>query len=164
VPQLHFADFPPQLVWLAISFVLLYLLMSRVALPRVAEVLEARDERIREDLERAGRLKAEAEKTMAEYESALTKARAEAQEATRRSEAEGARIAAERQAEQAQALARQLKSAENAITAAKDQAMGHLRAVAGEAARAVTQKLLGAPVSQADGERAAAAALAERRA
>ena len=58
MPQFDPTSFPPQVVWLAIAFVVLYLLMSKLALPRVAEVLQMRADRIQSDLDKAASLKA----------------------------------------------------------------------------------------------------------
>ena len=56
MPQLNFHDFPPQLVWLLIVFAALYLVLSKVALPKVGEVLQMRADRIKGDLDRAAAL------------------------------------------------------------------------------------------------------------
>ena len=64
-PGGHKAAFPPfeketfasQLVWLAITFVLLYVLMARVALPRIGGIFAARAKRIADDLAQAQRLR-----------------------------------------------------------------------------------------------------------
>ena len=79
LPQLNVADFAPQLIWLALTFGLLYLIMSRVALPRIGEVIEERSQRIQRDLDEAERLKGETEKALGAYEQALAEARAKAQ-------------------------------------------------------------------------------------
>ena len=49
-PPFDSEQFPSQLVWLAISFVLLYVLMSRIALPRIGDIMAARSKVISDDL------------------------------------------------------------------------------------------------------------------
>jgi len=63
MPQLEVSTFVPQLFWLAITFVVLYLLMKGIGLPRVGGAIEARRRRIDDDLARAAQLKSEAEAT-----------------------------------------------------------------------------------------------------
>lgn len=164
MPQLNFNDYAPQLAWLAISFTVLYLLMARVALPRIGEVLSAREERIANDLDRAAALKSEAEDVMAAYEKSLAEAHGRANETVRQTEAAIARDTAARQAELNQELGSRIKDAEGRIAQAKAAAMAGLQTVAGEAARAAVERLIGTKVASDDSERAAAAALAQRRA
>ena len=53
MPQLDVSTFLPQVVWLVITFTALFLLMWRVAVPRIADVLEARQRRIEDNLDKA---------------------------------------------------------------------------------------------------------------
>jgi cell wall-associated NlpC family hydrolase len=78
LPQLNVNDFAPQLIWLAATFIALYFLMSKVALPKVGSVLEERAQRIQRDLDEAARLKGETEKALADYEASLASARSRA--------------------------------------------------------------------------------------
>ncbi|HEX2113029.1 MAG TPA: ATPase, partial [Alphaproteobacteria bacterium] len=98
MPQLDPAVFLPQLFWLAITFIGLYLVMSKVALPRVNDVFEARATRIAADLDRAAALKAEAEAAMQAYEKTQSEARAKAADLVRHTEAAMAAQTASRQA------------------------------------------------------------------
>lgn len=61
MPQLDFSTFPGQIFWLAVTFVLLYIISSRLVLPRVSEVLENRNAHIAGDLDKAENMKLEAE-------------------------------------------------------------------------------------------------------
>ena len=108
MPQLHFHDFPPQLVWLAITFVILYVLMAKVALPKIGSVVEARQARITADLDRATKLKDEAQGVLAAYEKALADARANAQATIK--------AAAERMAKEAEAREGELAKKLAAVT------------------------------------------------
>src|SRR3954470_10031563 len=86
-PGGHKAPFPPfqsetfvsQLFWLAIAFAALYLLASRLLLPRVGGIIEARANKIEGDLAEAQRFKAEADAANTAYEKALADARVRAQ-------------------------------------------------------------------------------------
>lgn len=162
MPQLDVTTFSPQLFWLAISFIVLLLLMSRLVLPRVGKVLEQREERIGGNLERAEKLKAEADAVLAAYHKAMADARAQAQAALTAAGAEIAANAAAREAEFAKKLADQTAAAEARIKASKAQALAEVRNVAGELAAAMTSKLTGAAVSTSDTAATIEAVLKER--
>src|SRR5262245_23191700 len=78
-PPFEKQTFPSQLFWLALTFILLYLLMSRVALPRISSILEERRKRVEADLAEAQRRKDESDATILAGEEALADARARAQ-------------------------------------------------------------------------------------
>ena len=127
MPQLEVWTFPSQIFWLIICFSILYYLLSRKALPRVSEILEARQDRIAADLDQAQRLRREAQAALATYEQAIAKAQDDAHrllaEAQNRLQAE----AAERQAELDRQLGAHLAEAEQRIAAAKDRALAETR-------------------------------------
>ena len=143
MPQLNSAVFLPQLFWLAIIFGLLYLVMSRVALPEIAAVLEERRKRIASDLDRAADLKAKADEAVAAYEQRLAEARMRAEALARETrdtlnaEAEERRKALEAE------LNGRLAAAEARIEALKREAMSNVRTIAAEAAGTIVEQLTG---------------------
>jgi len=149
MPQLDFSTFPSQLFWLAVIFVLLYLLMSWVALPRVSAMMVARRTRIESDLDRAARMKAEAEAVMDAYERSLADARAQAHATLKEAMDRFSVVAAERQRKATEALSAETLAAEKRIAEAKAQALAGLRAVAVDLARLATRKLVGVEVDEA---------------
>jgi F-type H+-transporting ATPase subunit b len=148
MPQLDVSTFAPQLVWLAITFVALYLLMAKLGLPRVNAIIEARRKRLDDDLARASEIKAEAEAVIAAYQKTMAEARAEAQTTIRERTEQFAAEAAERQRQLAAALAEQTKAAEREIGAAKERAFAEIRNVAADVARSVAEKLSGSPIDE----------------
>ena len=143
MPQLNISDFTPQLVWLAIWFVILYVLMAWFGLPRIKAVMEARRRRREDDLARAAQLKAEAETASTAYQKALSDARAQALATIKASSDRMAAEAAERQRSLAAALAQQIEEAERRIAASKQQALADIRSVAVDVGRSVVEKLTG---------------------
>ena len=142
-PPFDSSTYASQLLWLALAFVLLYMLMSRLALPRIAAIFEARRDRIAADLAEASRLKAEADAAGAAYEKALAEARARAQamasEARERlvGEAERSRHALEER------LTARLAEADKAIAATRAAAMGQVRGIAVDTAATIVRRLVG---------------------
>ena len=144
MPQLDISTFMPQLVWLAIWFVVLYLLMAKLALPRIARAMEARRRRREDDLARAAQLKAEADAASAAYQKTLAKARAQAQSTIKDASDRLAADAAAQQRALAARLAEQIEAAERRIAATKEQALAEVRGIAVDVGRSVVEKLTGA--------------------
>ena len=146
--------FVPQLVWLALSFGLLYVLLKRYALPRVGEVIEERRERIQRDFEKAERLKAETEQALANYEQVLVEARTKAYAIAKDVRDKlAAEIDKERATIDAQVM-RKLTDAEARIAQSKAKAMASVREIAADTASTVVGKLLGKEVTKDEVQRA----------
>jgi len=75
MPQFDIATFSEQIFWLFVIFGILYFLMSKIALPKVGEVLERRHKTIEDNLGKARALKDETDAAIAKYEAALAEAR-----------------------------------------------------------------------------------------
>ncbi len=151
MPQLNFANplTTAQVVWLAIIFAVLYLLLSRWALPQVAEVLEFRAASIGRDLEAARTAKAEADAAIAELTAATRSAQAAAQSEIANAVDAAHRAAAAQAAELNAKLEAQLAGAEARIDAARKSALGALREVATDTAQNVVNRLTGSSFDHA---------------
>lgn len=148
LPQLNQPDFAPQLFWLALTFVLLYVIMKRVALPRIGEVIEERKDRIQRDLAAAERLKGETEKALQAYEKALADARSNATSIARQTrDSLNAEVDKERKAVEDQ-LTKKLTDAEASITATKDKALASVKDIAGDTVVSIVSALTNLSVSK----------------
>jgi F-type H+-transporting ATPase subunit b len=162
LPQLDPTVFAPQLIWLAITFATLYYLMSKVALPRVAEVLEERQERITDDLDKAAALREESSTVMSNYEKALSDARAHAQTVIAQTAQEITTAQTARQSDFAADLAGKIRAAEDRVAAAKHAALANIRSVAVEATQQVAEKLAGIRIDAKEADSAVGAVIQER--
>ena len=166
LPQMDFANplTTSQVVWGALIFVVLYVLLSRGALPKVASVLEERARTIGADLDAAKQAKLEADAAAAEVARATREAQASAAAEVAQAAA-AAKAAAEVEASRATAaLDVQLAEAEARIHAARASAMAALRDVATETTEALAGRLIGRAPDHAAVNQAVAAALAARQA
>jgi len=142
-PPFQSEHFPSQLLWLALTFILLYVLMSRIALPRIGVIIADRGKRIADDLKAAQGFKEQSEAANAAYQKSLADARARAQAIANETR--------ERQAAQAEALNKRLEAelheklaaAERSIAATRSAAMNNVGSIAVETAAAIVERLLG---------------------
>src|SRR5665213_205139 len=156
-PPFQSQTFASQLIWLAIAFVLLYALMAKLALPRVGAIIDRRQKQLEGDFAEADRLKKESDAAVAAYEKALADARARAQTiANETREKQQAQAEISRKTLEGE-LNVKLAEAEKSIAATKTAAMGNVRGIAEDAARAIIERLIGS----APDDKAVAAAVAD---
>jgi F-type H+-transporting ATPase subunit b len=160
-PPLDATTFAPQLFWLVIAFVLLYVLLSRKALPRIGQVIEERRERIERDLREAERLKVETDTALKSYEAAHAEARGRAHAI-----AKDTRDKLSAEADQARhkvdaELNRKLAETEKQIAETKARALAGVNQIAADTAGAIVAKLIGQEPTPDELKRALAAQRAE---
>jgi|LLEK01.1.fsa_nt_gi F-type H+-transporting ATPase subunit b len=149
MPQLDVTTFAPQIVWLVITFLAMYFIMAKVALPRIAEVLDERQTRIDDNLAKAAALKVEAEQAAAAYEQSLAEARSKAQDEVKVVIDQANAAQAKAQEELAAKLDKKLSEAEARIADAKDKALANITEVSADVAKATVEKLSGVSVDDA---------------
>jgi F-type H+-transporting ATPase subunit b len=142
-PPFDPATFASQLVWLVLIFGALYLLMSRIALPRVDSILAARRQSVEDDLAGARRLKEESDTAIAAYEKALADARGRAQTLANETRGKHAAQADARRKELDVTLNARIAEAEKTIAAQRSAARTQINGVAAEAASAIVERLIG---------------------
>lgn len=158
----HGGGFPPfnpeyygsQILWLAITFGLFYLIMSKAISPRIGAILEDRQERISRDLDEASRMKAESDAAAAAFEKELVDARAKAGAIAAEA---AAKVKAEADAERAAveaSLAEKLSAAEKHIAGLKASALSEVGAIAEETVTDIVRQIIGVELT---GDEAAAA-------
>jgi F-type H+-transporting ATPase subunit b len=144
-PPFDPVNFTPMLIWLSLSFGLFYLLMSKIALPRVESILHARAHKITKDIGEANAFRARSKEAAAAHDKTIADAKAKAlalaQETHARltAETETNRLALEAE------LNARLAASEMQILEMKGKAMGNVEAIAGEAAAAIVQHITGQP-------------------
>ena len=140
-PPFDTANFLPQIVWLALIFGLLYVLMSRLALPRVASILSERETKISSDLDASRQLQDKAQAAAAANEEKLRATRAQAQAIGRDAQQQAAAQTAAQRATSEQEFSAKLAASDRQIADAKLKALGNVEQIAVDAAASILEKL-----------------------
>ena len=151
------SDFPPfdtqywapQIIWLAIVFGALYLLMSKIALPRVGEIIQTRQQKIANDLDMAHKARSDADAASAAHDRQLAEARAKAQATAQDTQAKLAAQSDDRRKTLEAELSAKLAAAEAQIGEMKSRAMTNVDEIARDAAAAIVEHITGTPADRA---------------
>lgn len=143
MPQLDYHLFAPQLVWLAIAFVTLYLVMSRMAVPAISDTLERRQAKIQGDLDAAEKANEDTRALVAAYEKRLADSREDARRLMREQGETDSNAASARLHELSERLAQQIDEAEKRIAKQRDDVMAGLEQMARDIGQDVYGKLAG---------------------
>lgn len=147
-PPFQADSFASQLIWLALIFITLYIVMAKLALPRIGGIIESRRTKIADDLTSAQRFKEDSDAAIAAYEKKLADARANAQAIGSKTRDELMAKAEARRKVTEEALNKKLEAAEKTIAATKTDAMSNVRSIATETAAAIVERLIGAAPSE----------------
>lgn len=142
-PPFETEHFASQLFWLVLAFVILYALMAKVALPRVASILKTREDTVSGDLAAAQRFREDSEAAVAAYEKSLADARHNAQTIANETHERFAKEADDNRKALEARLHAKLADAERSIAATKTSAMSNVRGVAVDTASAIVERLIG---------------------
>ncbi len=143
MPQLDVHSFAPQLVWLVIAFVALYLVMSRLAVPAISDTLARRQAKIQGDLDAAEKANDDTRALVAAYEKRLADAREDSRRLQRQQAEADSTVATARFNELAERLNGRIAEAEKRIAGQRDTVMAGLEQMAGEIAQSAYAKLAG---------------------
>ena len=143
MPQLDVSGFPSQIFWLVITFVFLWWLMAKVALPKIGLVLEERQKKINDSLDMAEDLRIEARSELDAYEIAISVAHDEAHKVINDANQEGTQASANQLTEMRISLTNQIAEVETEIDSVKEKALEDVGQSAREVAISTLDKLVG---------------------
>ena len=146
MPQLDVSNFPSQIFWLVVTFVFLWWLMAKVALPKVGLVLEERQKKINDSLDMADDLRKEAGSELDAYDVAISTAHDEARKVINDANQEGTQASANQLAEMRISLTNQIAEVEAEIESVKEKALKDISQSAREVAISTLDNLVGIKV------------------
>lgn len=152
LPQFDPTWWPSQIFWLAVSFLVLYFVFSRVTLPRLTSIRELRQSKIEADMKAAENLSANAEQVKEAYEQTLKDALARASATVRAADEEAKKKLGAALTDFRERYDREVAAAETRLEGASSRAREEMTVIAAEIAAQAAEKIAGIPADQSQAE------------
>ena len=143
MPQLAFETFPSQIIWLFLTFTILYIVMAKIALPKIANALELRRDIIARDLEEAEHFRDESEKAQIEYENSIKEAHNKSNEIIKITKEENSLDFENETKKVEEYNTNKIIEAESEILKAKKNALNQIDSISINISKAIVEKLVG---------------------
>ncbi len=143
MPQLSSAFWVSQLFWLVTTFMTMLFLMSKVIVPKIADVVEGRNKRINSDLESAENYRDNAENVLKEYEESLVDARKQAENTLVSTKDEIAKLISQKESEISARLSKEIEAGQSKIVEAKKSAMSEVKEISVGVSTEMLEKIIG---------------------
>lgn len=150
MPQLDFTTFIPQLFWLFLCLTILYFILSKIALPRISDVIEERNDTITDDLDEAKSLSLEAEKVVEDLKSKLEEARSISQKNLMDERQKNLEIISSKRKHFEENVSKEISSSEKEIKKNKIKALKEASSLAEDIAEEIINNLFVKKVSKKD--------------
>ena len=150
MPQLDFTTFIPQLFWLFLCLTILYFVLSKIALPRISDVIEERNDTITDDLDEAKSLSLEAEKVVEDLKSKLEEARSISQKNLMDERQKNLEIISSKRKHFEENVSKEISSSEKEIKKNKIKALKEASNLAEDIAEEIINNLFVKKVSKKD--------------
>ena len=148
MPQLDPTYWASQAFWLILIFTALYLALSNMFIPKVKNNIDSRENRIKDDLDEAQKLKNLAEKKLKEYEQSIEDAKKEVQKIIFESKNELSLQIQTKKKEFEKEIENEIKTAEKEIENLKKDSLESISVISEEIASKVIEKISGEPMNQ----------------
>ena len=143
MPQLAFETFPSQIIWLFLTFTILYIVMAKIALPKIANALELRRDIIARDLEEAEHFRDESEKAQIKYENSIKEAHNKSNEIIKITKEENSLDFENETKKVEEYNTNKIIEAESEILKAKKNALNQIDSIWINISKAIVEKLVG---------------------
>ena len=147
MPQLNPEFWISQIFWLTLTFGILYIVLSKLILPKISANLELRKSQIQENIEAAEKLREDSELKLKEFEEIISKSKSEAKNIFRETREKALKDIDFKRETLEKQIDEEIKKAEKEINELKKTAPEKINKIAIETSSEILKNLVGTEIN-----------------